>query len=92
MLFRAFRDVSYTQQKDRHDFRRLADEAGEHLAIVEGLRAGDRKAAAHAMARHLLGGMKYWTRALPETLASAPQLRNGRKHGHNGKVTNGASR
>jgi len=92
MLFRAFRDVSYTQQKDRQDFRRLADEAGEHLAIVEGLLAEDRKAAAQAMALHLQGGMKYWTREFPDALETEPRLRNGRKHRHNGKVTNGASR
>jgi len=92
MLFRAFRDVSYTQQQDRRDFRRLADEASEHLAIVEGLLSEDRKAAARAMAAHLQAGMKYWTREFPEAVKPAPPQRNGRQHRQNGKVSNGATR
>src|SRR5262249_52513100 len=40
-LFRAFRDVSYIHHKDRNDHHRLAEEAGEHLAIVEALIAND---------------------------------------------------
>jgi DNA-binding GntR family transcriptional regulator len=65
-LYRAFRDVSYTQHEARNDFRRLADEAREHLAIVEALRAGDRREASRALVRHLRGGLRYWTRLLPE--------------------------
>jgi DNA-binding GntR family transcriptional regulator len=65
-LFRAFRDVSYIKHEARNDYRRLAEEAGEHLAIVEALLAGDRKQAAQAMARHIRGGVKYWSRALPD--------------------------
>jgi len=50
VLFRAFRDVSWQQEEERNDFHRLAEEAREHLAIVEGLLAGDSEAAAKAMA------------------------------------------
>jgi DNA-binding GntR family transcriptional regulator len=70
-LFRAFRDISYTHHEERNDFRRLAEEAREHLAIVEALLAGDRREAMRAMARHLKGGVKYWSRALPETAPAA---------------------
>lgn len=68
ILFRAFRDISYTQNKARNDLRRLANEAREHLVIVEALRAGDRKGARRAMLLHLQGGVKYWTRALPDIM------------------------
>jgi DNA-binding GntR family transcriptional regulator len=64
-LFRAFRDVSYIHHEARNDYRRLAEEAREHLAVVEALLAGDKKEAARAMARHIRQGVKYWTRALP---------------------------
>jgi len=65
VLFRAFRDVSYIHHEARNDYRRLAAEAGEHLAIVERLLAGDARAAAHAMAQHIRSGTRYWTRAMP---------------------------
>jgi DNA-binding GntR family transcriptional regulator len=65
ILFRAFRDVSYIHHEARNDHRRLADEAGEHLGIVEALLAGDAHAAALAMARHIRSGVRYWTRAMP---------------------------
>jgi DNA-binding GntR family transcriptional regulator len=65
ILFRAFRDISYTRHEQRNDLPRLAEEAHEHLAIVEALRAGDRDGAARAMARHIKQGVKYWSRALP---------------------------
>jgi DNA-binding GntR family transcriptional regulator len=67
MLFRAFRDVAWAHDEARNDYHRLAEEAHEHLAIVEGLRAGDARAAARAMARHIRSGVRYWTRAMPET-------------------------
>jgi DNA-binding GntR family transcriptional regulator len=73
ILFRAFRDVSYTQHEARNDHRRLAEEAGEHLAIVESLIAGDARAAALAMARHIRTGATYWTRAMPEA-SGGPSL------------------
>ena len=65
MLFRAFRDVSYTRDEARNDFRRLAAEAHEHLAIVDALLAGDRRDAARAMSRHIRSGARYWSRTLP---------------------------
>lgn len=79
MLFRAFRDVSYTQDSARNDFRRLAEEAGEHLAIVDALTAGKGHDAARAMSRHIRAGVKYWTRALPEASpVFAKERPNGR--------------
>lgn len=74
MLFRAFRDVSYTHHEAHRDYHRMADEAAEHLAVVEALLAGDRKEAARAMARHIRQGVTYWSRALPEgTVPLAPK-------------------
>jgi DNA-binding GntR family transcriptional regulator len=64
-LFRGFRDVSWAHDEARNDYHRLAEEAHEHLAIVEGLLAGDARAAARAMARHIRSGARYWSRALP---------------------------
>jgi len=65
MLFRAFRDMAWAHDEARNDYHRLAEEAHEHLAIVEGLIAGDRRTAARAMARHIRSGVKYWSRAVP---------------------------
>jgi DNA-binding GntR family transcriptional regulator len=65
ILFRAFRDLSYTRHEARNDHHRLSEEAGEHLAIVEGLLAGDGKAACRAMAYHIRTGGRYWARAMP---------------------------
>ena len=79
LLFRGFRDVSYLRHEERNDLRRLAEEAREHLAIVEALLAGDKNAAAQAMARHIRSGVKYWTRSLPEILETpATNGRNGK--------------
>jgi DNA-binding GntR family transcriptional regulator len=64
MLFRAFRDMAWEHDEARNDFHRLAEEAGEHLAIVEALLAGAPKEAARAMARHIRSGVKYWSRAV----------------------------
>jgi DNA-binding GntR family transcriptional regulator len=78
-LFRTFRDVAWTEREAHNDYRRLADEAREHLAILDALRACDRRGAARAMSRHLRGGLKYWARIVPESAeASAPPHRNGR--------------
>lgn len=65
LLFRAFRDVAWEREISRREELRYAEEAREHLAIVAALLAGDRAAAARAMARHIRSGVKYWTRALP---------------------------
>ena len=67
VLFRAFRDVSWQQEEERNDFHRLAEEAREHLAIVEGLLASDGEAAASAMAHHIRTGGRYWGRTMPMT-------------------------
>jgi DNA-binding GntR family transcriptional regulator len=81
ILFRGFRDVSYLRHEERNDLRRLAEEAHEHLAIVEALLAGDPGAAALAMARHIRSGVKYWTRSLPDTVEIAKPSKNGvKKH------------
>lgn len=78
-LFRAFRDVAWTEHQARNDFRRLADEAREHLAIVEALRAGDTRGAVRAMARHLRSGVRYWARGLTESPeVPAAQIHNPR--------------
>lgn len=63
-LFRAFRDVAWEHDQARNDFHRLAEEAGEHLAIVEALLDNNARAAAKAMARHIRSGYKYWSRAM----------------------------
>ena len=65
LLFRAFRDVAWQWKQANDDYHRYREEAREHLAIVELLIAGDPKAAANAMARHIRSGVKYWSRALP---------------------------
>jgi DNA-binding GntR family transcriptional regulator len=70
-LFRAFRDVAWEQVEARNDFRRVAEEAREHLAIVEALLAGRRQEAARAMERHVNAGCRYWSRAVaPPALVS----------------------
>jgi DNA-binding GntR family transcriptional regulator len=64
-LFRAFRDVAWEHDSAKNDYRRLAQESGEHLAIVEALRSSDAIEARLAMSRHIRSGIKYWSRALP---------------------------
>jgi DNA-binding GntR family transcriptional regulator len=64
VLFRAFRDVSWELEEARNDFHRLAEEAREHMAIVEGLLAGDADASAAAMAQHIRTGGRYWGRTM----------------------------
>lgn len=79
-LFRAFRDVAWEQDEARNDYRRLAQESGEHLAIVEALRSGDAKGARRAMARHIRSGIRYWSRALPaRPAANGHASTNGKK-------------
>lgn len=65
LLFRAFRDLAWDWDEANSDQYRCVEEAREHLAIVEGLLAGDAKRAARAMARHIRSGVTYWSRALP---------------------------
>ena len=70
-LFRAFRDAAWEYEDSQKTFHRLAEEAGEHLAIVDALLAGDRRSAMRAMSRHVRSGIRYWSRALPGTSAEA---------------------
>lgn len=91
-LFRAFRDVSWTEHEARNDFRRLAVEASEHLAIVEALQAGDRQAARQAMSRHIQGGLKYWRRMLPESTDVTDPMRKNSRTRRSGATRNGATR
>jgi DNA-binding GntR family transcriptional regulator len=69
ILFRAFRDVAWELEEARNQHGRLAEEANEHLAIVDALLAGDRTLAARMMARHIKRGGRYWSQALPESAA-----------------------
>jgi DNA-binding GntR family transcriptional regulator len=96
ILFRAFRDMAWAYEEMRSDFRRLAGEAKEHLAIVDALLAENAKEAAKAMAQHIRSGFKYWSRALPATTidpsagvpaiaVSTRQYGSGEKHHKNGK-------
>jgi DNA-binding GntR family transcriptional regulator len=78
-LFRAFRDVSWSYDNARNDYRRLAEEAREHLAIVEALRAGNGREAARAMSRHIKSGVRYWSRAIPAVSESSHRT-NGKPH------------
>jgi DNA-binding GntR family transcriptional regulator len=84
ILFRAFRDVNYTHDTPtRIASGRFVDEAREHLAIVEAMRAGDRAAAARAMSRHILTAVEHWGRLLPDPNPDA----NG-----DGRISNGRAR
>jgi DNA-binding GntR family transcriptional regulator len=66
ILFRVFRDVSWEHDGANNEYRRLADESHEHLAIVRALNLGDRREAARAMAHHIQGGSVYWSRVLQD--------------------------
>ena len=66
LLFRTFRDAAWDRRSTEKDLLRFAEEAREHLAIVEALQAGDAHAASQAMAKHIRSGVKYWSRGLPK--------------------------
>jgi DNA-binding GntR family transcriptional regulator len=68
ILFRAFRDVAWEQERQRNDVHRLFEETGEHLAIIEALLAGNRRHASRTMALHIRSGARYWTRAMAREL------------------------
>lgn len=72
-LFRAFRDMSWEHDEAHNDLHRVAEEAHEHLAIVEALLAGKKPEAARAMARHINNGAEYWSKAIVSA-ASEPAL------------------
>jgi len=69
-LFRAFRDVSWEQDEARDDYRRVDEEAREHLGIVDALQANEPRNASQRMSRHIMAGSRYWSRELPEAMAS----------------------
>ncbi len=69
ILFRAFRDASWEQEAKRDEYPRIAEEAREHLEIVDALSAGDRRTAVRAMSKHILSGSRYWCRTLPDATA-----------------------
>jgi DNA-binding GntR family transcriptional regulator len=77
-LFRALRDVSWAYDEARNDYRRVAGETHEHLAIVEALLAGDPREAAQAMSRHIRSGVKYWSRSIPA--AGEPGISHNGEH------------
>jgi DNA-binding GntR family transcriptional regulator len=66
ILFRGFRDASWQHDQSQNDFRRLKQEAEEHLKIVDALSRNTPREAANAMAAHLKSGLKYWSRAIPK--------------------------
>jgi DNA-binding GntR family transcriptional regulator len=78
-LFRAFRDLSWEFEEARNDYHRIAEEATEHLAIVDALLSEKRLDAVRAMSRHISSGIHYWSRsveepAIPHSAISNPQL------------------
>lgn len=75
LLFRGLRDVSWEHDRVHNDFDRLAEEAHEHVAIVDALITGNRRGAMTAMSRHILSGMVYWARALPNSVGEASGVR-----------------
>jgi DNA-binding GntR family transcriptional regulator len=85
LLFRAYRDVSWERVEAQNDYRRIPVEAREHLAIIDTLIAGDAKAAAKAMAKHIRSGEKYWSRIVPNKVHPtnhqpiAPHPKKGRR-------------
>jgi DNA-binding GntR family transcriptional regulator len=80
ILFRTFRDVLYQRDEARNDLHRLSEETGEHLAIVEALLAGNARAAARAMSRHIRSGSRYWSRVAPgRQEAESDKRRSSRK-------------
>jgi DNA-binding GntR family transcriptional regulator len=93
LLFRAFRDVTWDLELSRSDFHRIAIEANEHLAITEALLSGDSRAAAYAMARHILSGIRYWTQVtahltrLPSERCGLQRKRGSRSRRYNTPVT-----
>jgi DNA-binding GntR family transcriptional regulator len=70
ILFRAFRDSSWVHDEARDDYRRVGDEAREHLGILDALKANQPRNASLRMSRHIMAGSRYWTRELPEESAA----------------------
>ncbi|HUR52563.1 MAG TPA: GntR family transcriptional regulator [Gemmataceae bacterium] len=76
-LFRAFRDVAWEQEQARADFARIGVEVAEHLAVLDGLRTNDRKAAGRAMAAHVRSTEGYWARVTARLDKHSPRLAGG---------------
>lgn len=71
LLFRAFRDVAWEDRLACNDLERLAEEAHEHLAIVDALVKEDKRKATAAMSRHIMTGGRHWSRAVKRSAATA---------------------
>jgi DNA-binding GntR family transcriptional regulator len=69
VLFRAFRDVTYAKGNDAVDFQHMVQENADHLAIAEALAAGDGRAAAKAMSKHIDSVMRFWGQKIVDALA-----------------------
>jgi DNA-binding GntR family transcriptional regulator len=63
-LFRAFRDHSWVYDEARDDYRRVGEEAREHLGIVDALQADRPRDASLRMSRHIMAGSRYWSREI----------------------------
>jgi DNA-binding GntR family transcriptional regulator len=74
VLFRAFRDVTYTRNEARFRSGRFEAEAREHLAIVDALLSEDRKAAVRAMSRHIRMSVENWSSTLPDAAKEESNL------------------
>lgn len=87
-LFRAFRDLAWEHTTSHNDFGRLAEETGEHLAIVEALLEENRRQAVRAMSYHIRSGGRYWSRVLPEegVGGSAVRVRGSERGKRNSRV------
>lgn len=88
-LFRAFRDLAWEHDTNQNDFRRVEEETGEHLAIVEALLAGDQRQAVRAMSYHIRSGGRYWSRVLPEEGKASGHPKGTR---HQASGANGAAK
>lgn len=77
VLFRAFRDAAWAKEEVRNESQRIAEEAREHLAIIDALAADDRRSAVSAMSRHILSGSRYWCRTLPEPRPKTSRIEQG---------------
>jgi DNA-binding GntR family transcriptional regulator len=79
LLFRAFRDAAWEHDQAKNDYRRLAQEAEEHLRIVDALLKQKPKEASRAMVAHLQSGLKYWSRAIPQFKSERSQANTKKK-------------
>jgi DNA-binding GntR family transcriptional regulator len=77
VLFRAFRDVTYTRNEARFRSGRFEAEAREHLAIVQALLSEDRQGAVRAMSRHIRMSVENWSGTLPDAAQQETNLASG---------------